>query len=260
MNELPRRKLLEIVAKHGRSIIENPRRCENFARLLRRISARNFRFDDGARRTRRCRYARRARFAAQSYAGAPGAKIVRQSRFVGNSGALVNRIVGVGARHNFRSGTCHERNRKVQPKKAEFPSVQNNFSSQSPRKQRARTNASNRKTIKRSKSNCQSYGFEFGLRCFANGGGNYTSISEACEMFQPNSRLLIREGLYHESIVLDKNFEIVGDGAAENIIVRSTNQAAFRCKPKSDYSRFDFAGTRQIYGKAFFAVDVPRAN
>ncbi|HEX9962651.1 MAG TPA: hypothetical protein VGB00_17090, partial [Pyrinomonadaceae bacterium] len=32
MNELPRRKLLEIVAKHGRSIIENPRRLEGLLR------------------------------------------------------------------------------------------------------------------------------------------------------------------------------------------------------------------------------------
>jgi hypothetical protein len=32
MNELPRRKLLEIVAKRGRSIIENPRRLEGLLR------------------------------------------------------------------------------------------------------------------------------------------------------------------------------------------------------------------------------------
>lgn len=55
------------------------------------------------------------------------------------------------------------------------------------------------------------------------GRGHYQSIGAAIHNASPGSRILVRPGLYHESIVLNKQVELSGDGAAEEIIVESTD-------------------------------------
>lgn len=89
-------------------------------------------------------------------------------------------------------------------------------------------------------------------------GGNFTSISDALRKVPTNSRLLIREGVYRESIVIDKPIELIGDGKIENIILQSTNQPCVSMQTNQATVRgLSLEGRGKTSGKAFFAVDIP---
>lgn len=95
----------------------------------------------------------------------------------------------------------------------------------------------------------------------ANGGGNFSTIGEALRAAAPGSRLLIREGFYNESILLDKSIEIVGDGAVENIIVESVNSSCVSMQTdRATIRGLTLNGVGKQNGKAFFAVDIPQGE
>jgi len=48
------------------------------------------------------------------------------------------------------------------------------------------------------------------------------TLNAAVRNAQPGTRILVRPGLYRESLVLDKPLEIIGDGPREKIIIEST--------------------------------------
>jgi parallel beta-helix repeat protein len=50
--------------------------------------------------------------------------------------------------------------------------------------------------------------------------GDYVSVRAAIEAAKPGDRILIRPGLYEESLVVDKPLEIIGDGSVEDIEIR----------------------------------------
>jgi hypothetical protein len=76
-----------------------------------------------------------------------------------------------------------------------------------------------------------------------------------------NSRLLVREGFYNESILLGKSIEIVGDGAIENIIVESTNSSCVSMQTdRATIRGLTLNGIGKQNGKSFFAVDIPRGE
>ncbi len=91
--------------------------------------------------------------------------------------------------------------------------------------------------------------------------GDYPTITAAIEHAQTGSRILIKPGLYQESITLDKPLQLIGDGAMEEIIVESqtgrcvwmkTDQAlirglSLRCRPG-------------LNEKKYFAVDIPQGQ
>jgi F-box protein 11 len=69
------------------------------------------------------------------------------------------------------------------------------------------------------------------------GGGQYTTLSEAIQNAVPGTFILVREGTYSESLVLDKDIEIIGNGPRERIIIEcldshcvlmQTNRAVMR--------------------------------
>lgn len=87
----------------------------------------------------------------------------------------------------------------------------------------------------------------------AGGGGDYFSIGDALRSAAPGSRLLVRAGLYEEGIKMDKEIEIVGDGPPEKIIV--SGRAASCVEMRAGRARV--AGlTLRGSGEGFFAVDV----
>ncbi len=57
----------------------------------------------------------------------------------------------------------------------------------------------------------------------AGGDGDHTSINEALRVAARGAQLLVRPGLYRESLVINSPVEIIGDGAREEIIITSTN-------------------------------------
>ena len=76
----------------------------------------------------------------------------------------------------------------------------------------------------------------------------------------PGARILVRPGVYDESVVLDKPVEIVGDGPREKIIVRSADASCSvmrrdRARVAGLTLRGEAGG-----GDGFFAVDIPRGS
>lgn len=51
--------------------------------------------------------------------------------------------------------------------------------------------------------------------------GDFATVSEAIAAAQPGDRILVRPGLYEESLVVDKPLEIIGDGPLEDIEIRA---------------------------------------
>ncbi|HEY0658681.1 MAG TPA: pectinesterase family protein [Pyrinomonadaceae bacterium] len=257
MNELPRRKLLEIVAKHGRVIIENPRRCENLLRdycggFRREISVLTMALEEHAvadmlaasALPRRVILARLSQRLCDNLALSETA-----ARWSIESWALA---LGVISEAELSSNDTES-----SAKQSAIESSQNNISSQ-PATQTTRANqtAHARQTVSTQTAKVTTSNSFYVVA--ANGGGHYASIGEAVRNVAPNSRLLIREGLYNESVLLDKNIEIVGDGALEKIVVRSTNQSCVSMRTeRATIRNLTLQGRGKSYGKAFFAVDIP---
>lgn len=90
----------------------------------------------------------------------------------------------------------------------------------------------------------------------ADGRGDYKSIGAALERIPDGSRVLVRPGVYHESVMLARAVEIVGDGPREGVIVRATNASCFALA--TDRARIVGLTLRgeASGGAAFFALDV----
>jgi parallel beta-helix repeat protein len=67
----------------------------------------------------------------------------------------------------------------------------------------------------------------------ANGEGQYTSIAEAIAGARGKMRILVRPGRYRESLVIDKEVELVGDGNAGEVVVESTDAPCLEIKAES---------------------------
>lgn len=256
MNDAPRQKLREIIKRHGRSVIENPRRCENLLRdycgeFRREISVLTMALEEHAvadmlaapaslsYKVTLARLAQRlcdnlalsetgARWSIESWALALG--VISEAELAANETGRAGKQSEIKRAENISSS---------QPAQAK----QNKQLNQMASAQTAKVTTFN------------------SIFIVSPSGGNFTSIFEALRNVPPNSRLLIREGLYNEHIVLDKNVEIVGDGAVENIIVRSQNQSCVSMQTEKAAVRgLTLQGRGKPYGKSFFAVDVPRGE
>ena len=249
MNDALRQKLRDIIRQHGQKVIENPRRVENLLRdycgeYRREISVLTMALEEHAaadmlsasalpRKVTLLRLAQRlcdnlalsesaARWSIESWAWALG--LISDAEIAGNENELA------AGRSEIKQA------KNVSPQTA---------AQTTPAKRTTQTQAANVTALNTV------------YIVSANGGGNYTSISEALRNVPANSRLLIREGLYQESIVLDKNVEIEGDGAFENIIVRSTDQSCISMRSeRAAVSGLTLQGRGKSFGKAFFAVDI----
>ncbi|HLM59599.1 MAG TPA: pectinesterase family protein [Pyrinomonadaceae bacterium] len=246
MNELPRRKLLEIVAKRGRSIIENPRRLEGLLRDYcgehrREISVLVMAVEEhavldmlasSASLPRKVLLARLTQRLCDNLALSEPAAI-----WSIESWALALGIISEAEITQDKSAQETGKN-VVAPAQSNAPSSA------------VKTAAVTTQTQPKLQVNS--------FIVAVNGGGNFTSIGEALRNAAPNSRLLVREGLYNESIVLDKSIEIIGDGAAEKIIVRSTNSSCIAMQTEKALVRgLTLQGYGARAGKAFFAVEIP---
>jgi TIR domain len=54
--------------------------------------------------------------------------------------------------------------------------------------------------------------------------GDFATISEAISAADPGSRILVKSGIYHEGLVLDKPLEIVGDGEIGEVVIRASGK------------------------------------
>jgi len=88
-------------------------------------------------------------------------------------------------------------------------------------------------------------------------GADYSSISDAVKNVPEKTRILVRPGTYFESIVLDKNVEIVGDGPREQIILISNGADCIHVPTDSAVVRgITIRGRAQDH----YAIDIPRGR
>jgi parallel beta-helix repeat protein len=59
----------------------------------------------------------------------------------------------------------------------------------------------------------------------ANNDGHFISLAEAIKTAKNGEKILVRPGLYEESLVINKQIEIVGDGAVKEIVIRSRDSS-----------------------------------
>ncbi|MEJ7576861.1 MAG: pectinesterase family protein [Pyrinomonadaceae bacterium] len=93
------------------------------------------------------------------------------------------------------------------------------------------------------------------------GDGDYTSISEAIRNAVSGTRILVKPGLYEESVVVDKFVEIGGDGLREEIVVTSNRDSCVRMQAAQAVVRgLTLRAQAGAAGKKFFAVDIPQGK
>ena len=90
----------------------------------------------------------------------------------------------------------------------------------------------------------------------ADGRGDYGSINAALKATAIGARILVRPGVYNESVRLDHQVEIVGDGPREKIILRADDSSCLLM----DTDRARVAGLTLRGAAPFFAVDIPRGS
>lgn len=90
----------------------------------------------------------------------------------------------------------------------------------------------------------------------ARGGERYRKIGDAVEDAPPGARIIVRPGLYRESLIIDKPVEIVGDGAVEQIIIESEGAPCLLLRAPSCALRGLSLRSRSGEAGGHFAVDI----
>ena len=255
MNDAPRQKLREIIERHGREIIENPRRVEGLLRdycgaYRREISVLTMAIEEHA---------------AADLLAAP-ASLPRQVLVSRLTQRLCDNLAlsETAARWSIESwawafGVISDADLTA----TEAVSKPITTEKVSPQTRTAQNTPVN-KTAQKQMTAAQAATVTALNTVFTvakNGSGNFTSIGEALRKVAANSKILVCEGLYDEEIRLDKNVEIEGSGKVENIVVRSGDQSCFLMQTERATIRgLTIKGRGKSFGKAFFAVDVTRGE
>lgn len=90
----------------------------------------------------------------------------------------------------------------------------------------------------------------------ADGGGDFESIGAALRAAAPGALIRVRPGLYEEGLVIDKRVAVVGDGPADKIVVRSGDASCVRASAEGASVRgLTLRGVAGA-GDGFFTVEV----
>jgi ribosomal protein L40E len=93
----------------------------------------------------------------------------------------------------------------------------------------------------------------------AMGRGNYRTISEAMNAAKDGAKILVKEGIYQEALVINKPVEIIGDGKTSDIILEYSDGNCILMQ--TDYAKvkgLTICGQADLKGKKFFAIDIPQ--
>jgi hypothetical protein len=256
MNEQPRRKLREIIERHGRAVVEDVRRCEGLLRdysgehrrevsvlvsaLEERVPQELLAVPAGT--PREVLLARMARRLSEDRALSEPA-----AAWAVNSWALALGLVSDEELKAFAGRSTTPPEDDGGPVRVEDESGL-----------KSAEQASNKASAPAHASSAPAGAASVVVS--ARGGGDYESITQALRSVAPGGRIVVRPGTYEEGIVLDKRVEIVGDGSPGEVVVRSTGASCL----KSSAERARVAGVTlrgaSGGGAAFFAVDVLRGE
>jgi len=88
------------------------------------------------------------------------------------------------------------------------------------------------------------------------GSEPYTSINAALTSAPANTRIIVKPGLYQESIVLTKPVQIIGDGDVSKIVVQSTDRPALQMSTSKALVKGISFDSQVFSNKEFHAVDI----
>ncbi len=267
MKNPARRKLVELIERHGRTLIDDARRCEGLMRdnfpanrreiailtsaLEERIPAELLRAKSGAmpRNMLLARLAQRlhddvameinaAHWTVRTWALALGV--------ISNDELVKLEQAGEGAANQSTVHTQSEPTATAQSSTSSTAQTSSNIPASSTSNARATTQART--------------SFVIAL----DGSADFTSINDAIRHAPEGARLMIRPGIYTEGFVLDKRLEVVGDGALDEIIVRSQSSSVVTSRADAGTIRnLTLRGQSRAggnHGDGFFAVDISRGR
>jgi nitrous oxidase accessory protein NosD len=243
MNDVPRQKLLQVVARHGREVVDNPRRCEG---LLRDYCG-SYRREIAVLIS-----ALEERVAADLLSpgkGTPRASLLRRLAQRLEDNVAMEKGAARWAVHSWALalGVVLQ---------AELDAIEERSVESTPQALAAPL-ADETKPARRSRN------ISPDIVISPHGDGDFTSVNEALKMATHGARLLVRPGLYREGFVLDKKVEILGDGKREEIIIAGTEASCILMGTDeakvSGLTLREEAGSSEA-GDGFFAVDVPRGR
>jgi hypothetical protein len=283
MNNLPRQKLLEIIRRHGREIITEPRRCEglmrdHFPAHRREIAVLNTALDEriasdllNSGKGLMPRGALFARLAARLHNDV--AMEASAARWTVHTWALALGVITpaelddlegadaqAGGQANERANERANEGANAQidaqatrasPRQAAPAQAQTSRPPQSGTHAPPPANAAARSASPPARTS-----FVVAL----DGSGDFQTLTQAVRRAPDGSRLLVRPGIYNEGFLLDKSLEIIGEGALGEIVVRATTSsclvlrtdaATIRNLTLRGQARAGGAG-----GDGFFAVDI----
>jgi hypothetical protein len=97
----------------------------------------------------------------------------------------------------------------------------------------------------------------FTLVVSGRGGEQYRAIGEAIRSASPGTRIIVRPGVYRESLVIDKAVEIIGDGPVEQVVIESVDSPCLLMRADRGVLRgLRLRGQTGRGGDEYFAVDI----
>lgn len=276
MNNLPRQKLLEIVLRHGRGIVGEPRRCEGLMRdyfpahrreiavltsaLEERIPA------DLLAAGKTPRHALLARLAARLHDDL--AMEERAARWTVHTWALALAVITPDELDALERA-AGEQGESAPGATTTTPPPARKQTSPAPRAATAAKRAtppapaaSSPPPSSRGSSNPRAAApsAPASFVVAPGGGGDFLTLADAIRRAPAGSRLLVRPGIYQEGLVIDKPLEIVGDGPREDIVVRATASSCLVMRSDAGVIRnLTLRGQARSGGPGgdgFFAVDI----
>ncbi len=256
MNDAPRQKLREIVQQHGRLIIENPRRCENLLRdhcgeFRREISVLTMALEE---------HAVADMLAAPSNGQPSKVMFARLEQRLCDNLALSE----AAARWSIESwawvldlitdAELLANKRSPKQGKSESADISLHLTAQPAHA----TGSSPLNQMPLLRQDAGPTALNSVIVVSASGGGNFKSISEALRNAAEGARLIVREGVYNESVLIDRHVQIIGEGEIEKIIVRSVNRSCLSMQAeKATVAGLTLQGMGKANGRSFFGVDIP---
>jgi parallel beta-helix repeat protein len=241
MNDLARQKLIEIVGRHGKSIVEDARRAEglfrdNFGGFNREIAVLTMALEEGV-----------ARDLAAAQQNAPSASLLARltQRLIDNLALSEDAAKWAVDSWAMALGVVSNNDLTT-------PETQN--------AEKAQTNivpVPNSPVIQH--QTVQKQGISDGAFVVsADNSGDFVSISEAIKAAENGAQILVRPGLYEESLTISKQIEIIGDGGSvKDIVVRSSNASCLSMQAEKAVVRnltLQCAAGRS--GEQVFGVDI----
>ena len=249
MNNLPRQKLIEIIRRHGREIITEPRRCEglmrdNFPAHRREIAVLKIALEErvpadllDSGKSLLPRGALLARLAARLHDEV--AMEASAARWTVHTWALALGVLSPGELDDLEGAN------EQTDEQADVQTAQQAMHTSSPPAAPPRSAASPARLS-----------FVVAL----DGSGDFPTLTDAVRRAPAGSRLLVRPGIYNEGLLVDKSLEIIGDGALDEIIVRATKSSCLVMRTDAATIRnLTLRGQARAGGAnvdGFFAVDI----